>query len=689
MTGRRIRGGMLTVLAAILIPAAAGEAAGTTLYVDGSNPGCSDNGSGSPTRPFCRIGAAASKVTAGETVQVATGTYPEDVTPPTSGTSVAPIVFTAAPGARVTLTSQPNGFSIVNRSWIVVKGFTVTGTSDYGITISGSSNITISGNDVSSAGQRVSGRTRAGIRLSNVTDSLIAGNTSHDNSDYGILVNGGSTRVVVRGNETYGNAQGFQRAAAGIRVYQAVGNSVIGNVTHDNEDSGIECYPGANNTLVAGNVSYDNGDHGIDNLTAAGQRIVGNTVFNNVTAGINLEGSSTGGTVANNISVDNGIDSPRTHSDIRVDSTSTSGATMNNDLVQLTTADALLIWDSKSYSTLDAFKAATGQESRGIQADPKWASRAQRDFHLTAGSRAIDSADSGVSGEQGTDIEGAARHDDPGTPNTGTGPRAYDDRGAYEFGGTSPPPPDEPPAAALTVTPASGTAPLDVTADASGSTDGDATPIATYSFDFGDGTAAVGPQAGATATHTYAAVGSYAVTVTVTDTAGNASTATAQVTATTAGGPTNLVGNPGFETSLTGWNVSGSGAGVTLTRVAGGHTGSWEARVDNPTSAAASCTLNDSPNWVPTTVGGTYTAELWVRAPSAGATLKLRLREYDGSTLVGTTTTLATLTTSWQKVSVTATVAVPGSTLDFNAYISSAAPGTCFSADDASIVAGA
>lgn len=74
-----------------------------------------------------------------------------------------------------------------------------------------------------------------------------------------------------------------------------------------------------------------------------------------------------------------------------------------------------------------------------------------------------------------------------------------------------------------------------------------------------------------------------------------------------------------------------------------------------------------------------------MRADTAGATLKLRFREYSGSTLVGTQTTLATLTTSWQQVSVAYTTQSPGSTLDFNAYVSSAAPGTCFYADDASI----
>jgi hypothetical protein len=39
-------------------------------------------------------------------------------------------------------------------------------------------------------------------------------------------------------------------------------------------------------------------------------------------------------------------------------------------------------------------------------------------------------------------------------------------------------------------------------------------------------------------------------------------------------------------------------------------------------------------------------------------------------------------------VTVAYTTQAPGSSLDFNAYVSSAAPGSCFSADDASIYLG-
>ena len=241
---------------------------------------------------------------------------------------------------------------------------------------------------------------------------------------------------------------------------------------------------------------------------------------------------------------------------------------------------------------------------------------------------------------------------------------------------------DPPPIAALAVTPATGMAPLDVSANASNSTDTDGTPIASYSFNFGDGTPVVGPQASATAAHTFTAAGTYTVTVTVKDTAGQASQKTSQVVV-----KPNLVGNPGFETDLTGWNTSGSGANITLSRVAGGHSGSWAAKLTNTgTTTSTYAVLQDaSPNWVAKTSAGVYTARLWVRADTPGALFKLKLQEYNGSTLVGSAVGQVTLTTSWQQVSVPYTIASPGSTLDYQAYVTNPAPGTALYADDASI----
>src|SRR5437870_8034706 len=93
--------------------------------------------------------------------------------------------------------------------------------------------------------------------------------------------------------------------------------------------------------------------------------------------------------------------------------------------------------------------------------------------------------------------------------------------------------PNTAPTAVLTATPTSGTTPLTVNFDGSGSYDPDTAPppdtIASYTFNFGDGSAAV-TQSTPTISHTYNAAGNYAATLRVTDSRGATSTNTAEVT---------------------------------------------------------------------------------------------------------------------------------------------------------------
>jgi len=97
-------------------------------------------------------------------------------------------------------------------------------------------------------------------------------------------------------------------------------------------------------------------------------------------------------------------------------------------------------------------------------------------------------------------------------------------------------PPEAPPVAVLNVVQVQPT-PLTISADASGSSDNDATPIAGYHFDFGDGTTVDTTPPNTIVQHAYAAEGTYTVTLTVTDTGNSASTpVTAPVSVTSAGG---------------------------------------------------------------------------------------------------------------------------------------------------------
>ncbi|HEU4421119.1 MAG TPA: right-handed parallel beta-helix repeat-containing protein [Pilimelia sp.] len=420
------------------LTAAPALAAPTDLHVGGA--GCSDSGRGSAARPFCTINRGTSVATAGQSVLVASGHYAETVTVRNSGESGRPIVVRPKRGAAVTLTSGGGDGAVVLNGvqHVEVIGLTITNPTSYGILVTNSSDILIANNTVTYAGTPVSGQKAAGIRLTNTTASTVTGNTTDHNSDHGIYLASGATGNTVSYNESSWNANEYQRAATGINVI-AAGNTVIGNVVHDNEDSGLQFYTGGNNGLATLNVAYNNGDHGIDNLNVTGGRLIGNTVYRNCTSGINVEGTSGNYIVKNNISVDNavypaynGIACNRRKGNIGIYDSAPSTTTVNHNLVWLSTPGKMYAFGS-TYTSLAAMQAATGQEQQGIQGDPQFYDAAAWDLRLAAGSPAVDSADSGAPGQQAQDILGTARVDDPAVVNTGVGPRAYDDRGAYEL----------------------------------------------------------------------------------------------------------------------------------------------------------------------------------------------------------------------------------------------------------------
>ncbi len=81
-----------------------------------------------------------------------------------------------------------------------------------------------------------------------------------------------------------------------------------------------------------------------------------------------------------------------------------------------------------------------------------------------------------------------------------------------QVGPNGPPPVEHPPTAVAVATPTSGTAPLTVAFNGSGSTDPDGDPL-TYAWSFGDGT----QGSGVSVSHTYSTSGLYAAALTVDD----------------------------------------------------------------------------------------------------------------------------------------------------------------------------
>ena len=433
--------------------------------------------------PYCSIAAAVARASPGDTVAVAPGTYSGQVRISRSGEPGAPIRIVASPGAIVT--GGWRGFDLSGASWVTVDGFTVertlnegfrctlcsnvtlsnvkvsrsTGSSilissssnivlsnvaidgslNTGIDITGSSNISVLGGYVTRSGLRSSGKTRNGIRFSSTSSSLVDGTQVHDNSDIGIYIINGSHGIRIKRVSAHHNARGYQRIAAGIEA-RSSGNIVESCKSYQNEDSGINMRWGGSDGLMVNNAAYLNGDHGIDVLESPRPKIINNSVYKNTTSGINIEGDSPDGYVYNNISVDNALSTWRKKGEINISNSSvTKGA--NYNIVSACCGGVLYVYKGTTYYSLATLRVAhPGVETNGIQALPGWVSASGSNFHLTAGSKAIDSAKSDAisTSEISRDAEHKSRCNDSATSNTGSGAISYMDRGAYEYTSSCP-----------------------------------------------------------------------------------------------------------------------------------------------------------------------------------------------------------------------------------------------------------
>ncbi len=427
-----------------------------TWQVDRNSSACSDTGPGTPSRPFCTIGAGTRAALPGDTVRVAAGTYPEQVSLTRSGQAGAPIQVLGAPGALVSganaSTGVPGarsyGFLVRNVSDVVLDGFAVSGAAVNGVEVDTVSRVTASDLDLTGNGaygisvdhsssvlvEHVASYRNGsiGVRMRDDTDSQVRFSQTYENASHGVSVQA-STRVTVHGVDSWANDRPSDRSANGIDVSGGSADTVVeDNRTWGNDDSGMEAYTDAHGTVFRRNLTWNNGDHGIDNYRAPGSVIVSNTVVGNATAGINLEGTATGGTVRDNVTMDNAVGSTRTRGEIRVDTASTPGTTLDRNLVFQTSGGPLYEWKGVRYSSRAPFTAASGQESSGLNADPRFVDRSNADFRLAATSPAIDGAFAGVPGWVDTDQTGAPPRDDPGVANTGTGSPPYADLGALE-----------------------------------------------------------------------------------------------------------------------------------------------------------------------------------------------------------------------------------------------------------------
>jgi len=361
----------------------------------------------------------------------ALGTMPANSFQWVSGTGLVVNVGGGNPGSHAVLVGHRlYGFNLSTKSFVTIDGFQVSHTDDRGINMQNPcTDLLISNNTVSFTGSY-------GIQTVNGQRITITGNKVSDSAFHGIGLTAGASACVVTNNECFRNAHPTIRQANGIYLFGAPRNTISGNRLHDNQDTGLQFNNASDTCISTNNLSYNNGDHGYDHLLSSGVMHVNDVAYHNYLDGFSFEGTAPNAQVHNCIATENG------EYDLWVDPASSVGFVSDYNLFWNSTSGTApsgvpqmpVKFVATPYATVSAYSAANGGlDSHSKQADPKFANAGTADFHLLAGSPAIDAAMSSAANWPATDAAGGTRMDDPATANTGVGPVTYADLGAFEF----------------------------------------------------------------------------------------------------------------------------------------------------------------------------------------------------------------------------------------------------------------
>jgi hypothetical protein len=453
---------LLIVLAMVLAPSGfapgRASAAGTNYFVNSSsgNDGNSGTSAGSPWLSLSPVNSRS--FGSGDVINLARGSSwtgagggSAALTINGSGASGSPITVQAYgaganPIIRNTGTSQSRGL-VVNGSWVVVQGLTISDAHESGIYVSGGAqHVIVQNNEVVNTGFgiRVDGQFNL-VTRNNIRDLKMIVNTPGGDDDYGaqaVLLEGPNNEV----------------------SYNRMTNCNVPSYDYGMDGSAVEFFGNADNSSVHHNYSYNvnafsevgSGGGGLArNITVADNLIVQSGQL----AVLHINGTY-GSTVANfrfinNTVVDTGSQGgyslfyiSATPSDPNIFQVRNNIFYINNYSFAMQNSvpfahDHNLYYLMNS-STQLGFSLGAGEKI----ADPQFVNVGGGDYHLKAGSPAIDSAASPA--PFNTDYDGKA------VP-SGAGP----DMGAYEYGGAPAPTqtPTPAPTAPPTKTPTPGPSP--------------------------------------------------------------------------------------------------------------------------------------------------------------------------------------------------------------------------------------
>ena len=293
---------MVPILTVVLPAFFAPPAHGADLWVDTQNATCSDARTPaqvtSSATPWCTLSPAGTQAHAGDTVRILGGVYRGTLRPLNSGTSTAPIRFTAAaPGVVLDASGAANAVKLIGVSDIALDGMTIRGGSAQGVWIDNAARASLTNLEVS-------GNPGAGIQVKATPGLVVTLSRITGNGSAGILELAGTsgaryTANTISGNgiggATYGG-DGIQLGGTGALVS---GNEITGNGDPGPFEHGIYTAAASSGWTVELNHLADNGGA---NIKAAGSSgIVRRNRITNGRYGIVLSDNPVAVTVEHNV----------------------------------------------------------------------------------------------------------------------------------------------------------------------------------------------------------------------------------------------------------------------------------------------------------------------------------------------------------------------------------------------------
>jgi parallel beta-helix repeat protein len=402
------------------------------------SPAGSDTANG-VTSPFRTLAKAASVLSAGDTIVLSAGTYTAGVWIGGSNVTIrgeGEVILDGAQGTR------DDGLRADGVNGLTVENVTIRRCRSKGIFMTRGSGLTVR-NCV------ITDNPSSGILTGNVHNVLIENTVAARNGSHGIYLSQSGDKLTVRRCTLFSNGR------AGLQINAVQESPSAGDPSNDSH---------SDNCLVECNTAYQNGSVGGAAYQFMGVRnstIVNNLAYRNLSGGITLYDDGAGAAYAcknnrilhNTIVFATGVG----RYGLQVVPGSTGNEVYNNIFVcgngpAIETSEPIksnynCLWGQGTVNggSLAQWRSATGNDQNSGEGDPKLTS----DFHLAAGSPAID----GAASIHGTDKDGALRpqganpdigcYEMGGTSggNTGGGDTGGGDTGGGDTGGGSTPPP--------------------------------------------------------------------------------------------------------------------------------------------------------------------------------------------------------------------------------------------------------